>query len=209
MTQEQVTNILHSHVPETSLEYCLQLWKQRPFELKLTKTRQTKVGDFTCKHHNGHVRITVNHDLNAYLFLVTYVHEVAHHYTHIRHGSRIDPHGEEWKAMFQQLLIPILQETVFPEEILHLLRLHMVNPKASSFADVELTKAFRKFDSGNGGLLVLSDVPEGCLFEFQGRFFRRGKLRRTRVLCKEQNSRRSYLIPAECLVGNVQLSMFS
>jgi SprT protein len=36
----------------------------------------------------------------------------------------------------------------------------------------------------------------------------KGKLRRTRVLCKEINSKRSYLIPAECLVSNVQLTMF-
>jgi SprT protein len=208
MTQDKVESILRSHLPPPSLDYCLHLWKQRPFELKLTKNRQTKVGDFTCKHHNGHVRITLNHDLNPYLFLVTYVHEVAHHYTHVRHGSRVDPHGEEWKEMFQQLLIPMLQENVFPDEILHLLRLHMVNPKASSFADVDLTKAFRKFDPGMQGMMVLSDIPEGCTFEFQGRFFMKGKLRRTRVLCKEINSKRSYLIPAECLVSNVQLTMF-
>jgi SprT protein len=208
MTQDKVESILQSHLPPPSLDYCLHLWKQRPFELKLTRNRQTKVGDFTCKHHNGHVRITLNHDLNPYLFLVTYVHEVAHHYTHIRHGSRVDPHGEEWKEMFQQLLIPLLQENVFPDEILHLLRLHMVNPKASSFADVDLTKAFRKFDPGMQGMMVLSDIPEGCTFEFQGRFFMKGKLRRTRVLCKEINSKRSYLIPAECLVSNVQLTMF-
>jgi hypothetical protein len=195
-------------VPQSAQDYCLELWRQHPFELKLTKNRQTKVGDFTCRHHNGYVRITLNHDLNAYLFLITYVHEVAHYYTHLKHGSRIDPHGEEWKGMFQQLLIPLLQESVFPEEILHLLRLHMVNPKASSFADADLTKALRKFDPGTAGVLVLSDVPEGCTFAFQGRYFKRGKLRRTRILCREINSKRSYLIPAECMVTNVQLTFF-
>lgn len=208
MTQEKVQAILRTHVPESAQDYCLALWKHRPFELKLTKNRQTKVGDFTCRHNTGHVRITLNHDLNIYLFLITYVHEVAHHHTHLKHGSRVDPHGEEWKEMFQRLLIPLLQESVFPEEILHVLRLHMVNPKASSFADVDLTKVLRKFDPGTKDMMVLSDVPEGCIFEFQGRFFKRGKLKRTRVLCREVSSRKDYLIPAECLVGNVQLSFF-
>lgn len=208
MTSEKIQAILDSHVPATARAYCHQLWQQRPFELKLTRNRQTKVGDFTCRHHNGHVRITVNHDLNQYLFLITYIHEVAHHFTHIRYGSKVDPHGNEWKEMFQQILIPVLQENVFPDEILHLLRLHMVNPKASSFADVELTKALRKYDPGMEGAVMLSDVPEGCVFEFQGRFFRRGKLKRTRVLCKEVKTRRNYLIPSECIVGNVQLSIF-
>jgi len=207
MTVEKVHSILQIHVPEPAQAYCLALWKYAPFELKLTRNRQSKVGDFTSRRHQAHVRITLNHDLNPYLFLITYVHEVAHHHTHLKHGNRVDPHGDEWKESFKDLLIPILQESVFPDEILHLLRLHMVNPKASSFADAELTKALRRYDPGNESQLVLSDIPEGCLFKFQGRFFKKGKLRRTRVLCLELKTKRQYLIPAECTVTNVQLSM--
>lgn len=207
MTADKVFTILQSHVPPSAVEYCFNLWKQSPFELKITKSRQTKVGDFTSKHTKAHPRITLNNDLNPYLFLLTYVHEVAHLRVYLAHGARVDPHGEKWKTTFTDLTVPLLWESVFPEEILHELRRHMINPKASSFADTELTAAFRKFDKNAQSMAVLSDIPEGSIFQLQGKFFIKGKLRRTRVLCKEMKSKRDYLVPVDALVTNVQLSL--
>lgn len=206
MNSNQVFTILQTHVPAAALEYCFNLWKTSPFELKITKSRQTKVGDFTSRHTRRHPRITLNNDLNSYLFLVTYVHEVAHLHVYLQFGSRVDPHGEKWRSTFTNLMLPILWESVFPEEILHELRRHMINPKASSFADSELTQAFRKFDK-NSNQMVLSDVPEGSIFKLQGKYYKRGKIRRTRILCREMQSRRDYLVPADALVSDVQLSL--
>lgn len=206
MRAEQIYTILQTHVPGVALEYCFTLWKSNPFELKITRSRQTKVGDFTSRRTKLHPRITLNNDLNPYLFLVTYVHEVAHLHVYLQYGNRIDPHGEQWKTMFTNLMVPILWETVFPDEILHILRRHMVNPKASSFADTELTMAFRKFDKQSNDM-VLSEVPEGSIFRFQGRYFKKGKLRRTRVMCRELQSKRDYLVPSDALVTDVQLSL--
>jgi len=203
---EKLYSTLQEHIPTTALDYCFSLWQQSPFELKLTKSRQTKVGDFTSRKSAAHPRITLNHDLNPYLFLLTYIHEVAHLHVHLRHGNRVDPHGEEWKRSFQELMIPLLQESAFPPEILHELRRHMVNPKASSFADTDLTKALRLFDKGLQ-MVSLSDIPEGSIFRLQGRFFRKGLLRRTRVLCKEIKTKRNYLVPIDALVSDVQLSL--
>lgn len=203
---EKLYATLQEHVPTSALDYCFSLWQQSPFELKLTKSRQTKVGDFTSRRSAEHPRITLNHDLNPYLFLLTYIHEVAHLHVYIRHGNRVDPHGDEWKQAFQELMIPVLQESAFPPEILHELRRHMVNPKASSFADTDLTKALRLFDKGLQ-LVSLSDIPEGSIFRLQGRFFKKGLLRRTRVLCKEIKTKRNYLVPIDALVSDVQLSL--
>jgi SprT protein len=207
MNEEKVYLTLQRHVPETSLDYCFALWRSSPFELKITRTRQSKVGDFTSRRDIKHPRITLNHDLNPYLFLVTYIHEVAHLYVFLKHGNRIDPHGDEWKNAFKHLMSPILKDSVFPHQILHLLQSHMANPKASSFADADLTKAFRLFDKNAGQFACLSDLPEGSVFEFQHRFFKKGKLKRTRIVCREIKSKRNYLIPAEVLVSNVQLSL--
>lgn len=206
MNSNQVFTILQTHVPAAALEYCFTLWKTSPFELKITKSRQTKVGDFTSRNTRRHPRITLNNDLNSYLFLVTYVHEVAHLHVYLQFGSRVDPHGEKWRSTFTNLMLPILWESVFPEEILHELRRHMINPKASSFADSELTQAFRKFDK-NSNQMVLSQVPEGSIFKLQGKYYKRGKIRRTRILCREMQSRRDYLVPADALVSDVQLSL--
>ena len=206
MNANQVFAILQTHVPASSLEYCFTLWETSPFELKITRSRQTKVGDFTSRHTRRHPRITLNNDLNPYLFLVTYVHEVAHLHVYLQFGNRVDPHGDKWRTTFTDLMLPILWENVFPEEILHLLRRHMIHPKASSFADTELTQAFRKFDK-QSNQVVLSEVPEGSIFRLQGKYFKKGKIRRTRVLCRELQSKRDYLVPADALVTDVQLSL--
>jgi hypothetical protein len=141
------------------------------------------------------------------LFLVTYIHEVAHLYVFLKHGHRVDPHGDEWKNAFKHLMSPILKNSVFPHEILHLLCDHMANPKASSFADADLTKAFRFFDKNASQFACLSDLPEGSIFQFQHRYFKKGKLKRTRIVCSDIKTKRNYLIPAEVLVSDVQLSL--
>lgn len=207
MAIEKVLAILQTHVPTAAVEYCLNLWKATPFELKVSRSRQTKVGDFTSRGTRRHPRITLNNDLNAYQFLLTYVHEVAHLHVYLKHGNRVDPHGEEWRTTFTELMIPMLWENVFPEEILHELRRHMINPMASSFSDPRLTQVMRKFDHNADKFVVLSEVPEGSIFTFQKRQFIKGKLRRTRVLCREVKSKRDYLVPADALVHHVQLSL--
>jgi hypothetical protein len=207
MNEEKIYLTLKKHVPASTLDYCFALWRSSPFELKITRTRQTKVGDFTSRRDIRHPKITLNHDLNPYLFLVTYIHEVAHLYVYLKHGNRVDPHGTEWKNAFKHLMSPILKESVFPTELFYILQNHMGNPKASSFADSDLTRAFRLFDKNASQFACLSDLPEGSIFLFQHRYFKKGKLKRTRILCSEVNSKRNYLIPAEVLVSDVQLSL--
>jgi SprT protein len=207
MTSEKVLAILQQHLPEHAISYCFNLWNERPFALKITKSRQTKVGDFTSKSDALHPRITLNHDLNPFTFLITYIHEVAHLHVFLQYRNRVDPHGNEWKVTFQKLLQPVLTPEIFPEQILGVLTRHMQNPKASSFADSVLTRALRNFDKGSNTNIVLADLPEGSTFHLNGRYFTKGKLKRTRILCKETKSKRNYLVPADALVNNVQLSL--
>jgi SprT protein len=207
MSREKIYQMLQEHLPGAACAYCFSLWQSTPFELKLTRSRQTKVGDFTSRKNIANPRITLNRDLNPFMFLVTYIHEIAHLHVFLRFGHRVDPHGEEWKEAFKTLMTPILQKDFFPEEILHELSRHMVNPKASSFADADLTRVLRSFDKNADQYTSLSDIPEGSIFHFQGRYFKKGKMKRTRVLCSEVKTKRRYLVPAEVLVSNVQLSL--
>jgi len=206
MTAEQIHAILSQHIPQQAISYCLRLWKENPFILRITKSRQTKIGDFTCRP-GERVRITINEDLNPYLFLTTYVHEVAHHYVHHQVGNRAEPHGDLWRQTFQRLLEPVLDISIFPEQLLTLLNQHMRQPMASTFADVALTKAFREYDKNADTHLVLSSLGEGSIFKLNGRFFKKGKLKRTRFLCQETKSKKQYLVPAEALVSDVQLTL--
>jgi len=207
MDLHAIQELLQPKIPPPALAYCLQLWSQLPFELKISKSRQTKVGDFTVKQSLAKPRITINHDLNPFLFLTTLIHEVAHHHTAHRFGLRVDPHGSEWKQVFKEMLSPLLTQEIYPPELHAVLNAHMQNPMASSFADVELTRAFRKFDAHYTAHTTVADLPEGSIFKLQGRFFKKGALRRSRVLCYEMKTKKKYLVPSEALVGEAQLSL--
>ncbi len=205
MNSEKVESALVLHVPAKSLDYCMALWRRYEFDFRLRKSRVTKAGDFTFRANRA-PRITVNHDLHPYLFLITYVHEVAHVAVHRQFGNRVAGHGKQWKTAFQQILEPVLTEVIFPDELLLAIRKHMVDPRATTFSDPRLMRVFRQYDSRAKTLTLLSDIPEGAVFGLRGRWFRKGETKRTRVLCHEIKSKRKYLVPVDATVENVQLS---
>jgi SprT protein len=204
--QNKVLSILQQHIPEPAIEYCFNLWLKYKFVFKLRKARITKVGDFTFR--SGQTpRITVNSDLHPYSFLITYVHEVAHLEAHSIFGHGVEAHGEQWKKTFQQLMSPLLSDEIFPPNLLTVLKRHMANPKASSFSDSELTAALRAFDKNQSAVILLSQLPEGSVFGLHGRWFKKGKIKRTRVMCREVNTKRDYLVPIDAPVSGAQLSL--
>ncbi len=205
MNSEKVQNVLVRHVPAESVDHCMALWHRYDFDFRLRKSRVTKIGDFTFRTDRA-ARITVNQDLHPYLFLITYIHEVAHVMVHRQFGNRVPGHGNEWKTAFQQILGPVLTESIFPNELLLAIRQHMIDPMATTFSDPGLMKVFRRYDSNAKTVTFLSDIPEGAVFGLRGRWFKKGKTKRTRVLCQEVKSKRKYLVPVDAPVENVQLS---
>ncbi len=198
---------LASYVPASAICYCVQLWEQHQLELRIVRPRRSRLGDFTKKPHER-PRITLNADLNPYSFLITYLHEVAHHIVYsVRYKKKIAPHGPEWKKAFRELLLPVLDEAYFPEDILLPLKRYALNPKASTGSDPALVQALAKYHIRGIELnkKVLMHLSEGVNFVFQKREFTRGPLRRTRVLCIEKTSRRRYTIPAHALVEECKL----
>lgn len=206
MTASTLSKIINEHVPTAACQYCIELWEKFRFDFKLRKSRITKVGDFTCYPKKNPI-ITVNHDIDPYLFLITYIHEVAHLKAHLRYGHRIASHGKEWKLAFQELMEPVMSEDIFPKKLLNGLIKHMANPKASTFSDSKFTQLLRSYDDRQKNVVLLSQIPEGTVFGFQGKWFKKGKLRRTRVECKELKTRLSYLVPADIPISMAQLSL--
>lgn len=206
MTEKEVMQILEAHVPTASIDYCFSLWSCSRFILKLRKARLSKVGDFTFRPGKTQ-QITLNKDLHPYLFLTTYIHEVAHLQVHELHGHRVSAHGQEWKQKFQELIEPVMDSVIFPLVLLRGLKKHMANPKASSFSDPELTALFRSFDEKVKKAILVSELSEGSIFSFHGRWFKKGITKRTRVLCQELKTKRQYLVPADAEVGSAQLAL--
>ncbi|WP_194777248.1 SprT family zinc-dependent metalloprotease [Pararhodonellum marinum] len=201
---QQVYKALESKVPIRAAQYCWDLWKADPFHFIISRSRATKLGDFRYHINKPVQTITINHDLNPYQFLITYVHEVAHHRAFKTHGRAIKPHGWEWKTTFQKLMEPLLSDLVFPKDILIPLKRHLTNPKASSGTDLFLNREIRKYDplSGNNeSFTLLADLKPGAAFELKGRLFKKESTRRTRVLCLEVKTGRKYLIPATAQIN--------
>ncbi|WP_366512708.1 transcription elongation protein SprT [Lunatimonas sp.] len=199
---EDWTSFLSGRVPDHSIAYCYELWKENPFHFVIAKSRSSKLGDFTYRRNRAVQKITVNHDLNPYQFLITYVHEVAHHRVYAKYGASCMPHGVEWKNEFRRLMVPMLVREVFPLDILVPLRRHLANPKASAGADLFLMKELRKYDSADNGDtgMLLSDLVLGQRFLFKNRLFEKLESRRTRVLCEEVGTGRRFLISGHASV---------
>jgi SprT protein len=186
------------HFPEAAWEYVFALWQKNNFHFKISRKRQTKLGDYRFSSEKGH-QITVNENLNPYAFLITYLHEVAHYQVQITYQRRKAPHGREWKKAFAGLMQPMLKPEVFPEEILTALQAYIQNPKASSCSDVNLLKALRLQDLEPAGT-TLEELPAGSIFTFNERTFRKIQKRRTRILCEDLGNGKKYLIAVVAFV---------
>ncbi|MEO1055148.1 MAG: transcription elongation protein SprT [Bacteroidota bacterium] len=198
--EKRLFELLEKHVPENAVGYCFDLWKEAPFHFKVTRKRNTKAGDYRFDPRSRQHTITVNHDLNQYAFLITYVHEVAHLRIQQEFARRVSPHGVQWKNEFRTLMLPMLNDLVFPSDVLKPLAAHMRSPKASSYSDHRLTEALRKHDPQGENLVSLARVSNGSAFSLNNRVFKKGVLRRTRFICEEVDTGRNFLISKSALV---------
>ena len=184
--------ILEKYIPENAIDQVFYLIDKNNFTLKIVNQRQTKHGDFR-RLPSGKFQITVNNNLNKHQFLLTLVHEIAHHITHQKFG-RVQPHGKEWKMVFQHLMLPFVTPEVYPKEILPYLANYLKNPKASTDSDSKLSLALKGFAPEDGKNFLFA-IPENSLFVYKQIIYKKGALRRTRIECLNLENKRLYLFP--------------
>lgn len=192
-----MNNTYATYIPEKAIPLVAYLIEQHNFSLKIVNQRQTKHGDFR-QLPNGSFQITVNNNLNKEQFLLTLIHEIAHHVTYQKFG-RVKPHGTAWKTVFQHLMLPFLQPEIYPKKILPLLANYLKNPKASTDADPHLSLALRKNTSESGKSFIFT-IPFGGFFEFKNNIYKKGKKRRTRYECVQTKTQKVYLFNANAEV---------
>jgi len=185
-----VTPNFQKHIPENAIDLVQSLMELHDINLKIVNQRQTKHGDFR-KLPNGKFQITINNSLNSYQFLLTLVHEIAHHITFKKYG-RVQPHGKEWKQQFQHLMLPFLQSTIYPSDMLGPLAQYLKNPKASTDSDVKLSLALRE-NIAEIGKSFIFELPINSTFIFRDKLYRKGNKRRTRFECIQLETNRVYL----------------
>ena len=187
------SGILMKYIPEPAVTLIARWIVEFDFKLKITRERNSRLGDYTAPRNGSNHTITINHNLNKYAFLITLVHEVAHLQTYNQHKDNVNPHGEEWKANFRGLMQPFLNTEIFPLEVFSALRRYLNNPAASSCSDANLLKTLKLHDE-NGSTVFLEYLPENSIFIFNGsRIFRKGAKLRKRYKCTELHTGNIYL----------------
>jgi hypothetical protein len=181
---------LSKYIPKNSINLVEEILEEHHIKIKIVNKRTSKHGDFK-RFPNGSFQITINNSLNEYQFLLTLIHEIAHFVTY-KQSKRVKPHGIEWKRNFQHLMLPFVQPTIYPESVLPFLANYLKNPKASTGSDVKLTYALKQYDELSGKNFIF-ELNEGSFFSFNGKTYKKGSTRRTRIECLETSSNKIYL----------------
>lgn len=192
--KEAPLSALQRYLPAGTYEPVLHYLQTYNVHLTVARERKSILGDYRHRHGGHTHRISVNGNLNAYAFLITLLHELAHLLTFEKFGNRVNAHGREWKAVFGQLLAQFLSHNVFPDDVEAVLLQSLHNPAASSCADEALLRTLKKYDAKDGACLFVESLPEGTLFQtHDGRVFQKGKKLRKRYRCVEVKTKRVYL----------------
>ncbi len=181
--------------------------RAHPHHLIITAPRNTKLGDFTPDPIRGRHTLTVNGNLNPYAFLITLMHELAHLITWQAYKNKAKPHGEEWKAAFNQTLRPFLNQNVFPEDIAVAVDKYLSNPAAATCRDNALSAALFRYDrKAHPDDTILMDIPYNGRFMYgkQNRIFIKKQLQRTRYYCKEEKTQYEYLFNSTTIVRHLK-----
>lgn len=192
--KEAPLDALRHFIPDGTYELVSDYLHRFSIHLTVTRERTSVLGDYRNAVHGKNHRISVNGNLNPYAFLYTLIHEIAHLLVFDNYGHRVASHGKEWKSQFSALLADFLRKDVFPEDIRRAISKSLKDPAATSCAEDDLLRVFRKYDKGKEHLLFVEEVEPGALFSTgDGRVFRRGAKIRKRFKCIEVSSGREYL----------------
>ncbi len=202
-SREELKENLGEYIPQAFVAYVHSLLCSTNVRFRIVAPRKTKLGDFRRPINvQGIPQITINSNLNPYAFLITTLHEIAHLHTYLKYDPIVKPHGEEWKYEFQQVLSPLISDQSLPDILKTCLKNTIKNTKAASYSDIALSRALRQFDPFKRQV-SLEEIETGAHFRLNKKSFKKGKLRRTRYLCSELSSGRSYLIHALAEVNSI------
>ena len=187
-----IRNKVLNYIPKSSISLVKNLINENNLLIKIVKIRKTKHGDFK-KFRDGSSQITINHIDNKYRFLITLIHELAHFRVNRNLIRRVKPHGTEWKKTFQLLMLPFLNNTIFPNKILSDLANYLKNPSATTDSNINLVISLSKYDV-ESSTVFLFDILNETLFQHnKNKIYKKiGKLRK-RYICEEIRSKRRYL----------------
>jgi hypothetical protein len=192
--KEAPLDYLRRWIPAEAAPLILEYLNHYQVHLTITRERKSVLGDYRHATLDQNHRISVNGNLNAWSFLITLIHELAHLVTFMEYGNRVQSHGKEWKTIYRKMLEEFIRLSIFPADVLGALKKNLHDLPASSCADEGLMRILRRYDENPEELLLVEQIPEGACFSLEdNRVFRKGKKLRKRYQCMEVATGKLYL----------------
>lgn len=179
--------VLEKFLPENSLPFLKNWFGNYPCHLKITKNRNSKLGDYRKMPDKSH-QITVNGTLEPQLFFFVLTHELAHLIAFEKFGRRILPHGEEWKSTYREMLLESIN--IYQEDLKPIILKFSKSPKANFMASPELVKYFHKEEEG---FYYIESLEIGEKFKFREENYIIQEKIKKRYLCKNLFNGKQYL----------------
>jgi hypothetical protein len=185
--------VLLDYLPDKSVPTIAKWLENTNIQLRITRSRFSKLGDYRPPVNKNYHRISINHDLNKFHFLITLIHEFAHLKVWEEHRNYVKPHGIEWKNFYSILMQDFLSDDIFPPDILSVLKQYLKNPSAST-SNSRLLAVLRNYDADNQ-YPILEDLPANSIFRIENGFlFQKIEKLRKRIKCKRLDNNRIYLV---------------
>ncbi len=182
---------LSEYIPESSVNSVFSRLDKHHVHLVINRKRVTKLGDYRPPINQKYHRISINHDLNKFQFLITLIHELAHLETWLKFKNRVKPHGLEWKSEFKNLMANYMDNGIFPSDVKDALELYFTKITSS---DTNLSRILKKYSEKTDDT-TLEELPENAIFAiYNGIVFRKQKRLRKRYRCTRLDNGKIYMV---------------
>jgi SprT protein len=197
--------ILMQYFPGETVDQVSAFLVKYSIQLKITRTRVSKLGDYRAPVRYPKHRITINGNLEKYFLYLVFLHELAHLLVWNKYKGRVNPHGKQWKEEFSALLRQALFLDMLPAELRNPVYEFSKNVKATFASDPALYRVLKSLDQDQQQEITIEDIPEESYFvASNGRMFKKEEKLRKRYRCFCLNNNRRYLFHPMAVIQPVQ-----
>lgn len=181
--------LLEKYLPQNTLPYLKSWFGDHTIHIKVTKGRNSKLGDYRKLQDNSH-QISINSTLQPQLFFFVLTHELAHLLAFEKFSRRISAHGMEWKTTFSKMLLESLP--VYSEDLKPIIIKFSTSPKANFMSSPELVRYFHIEDYEDEDL-YLEDLELGIEFLYREQKYLLESKRKKNYLCLNLETQKKYI----------------
>jgi SprT protein len=190
----QHKEILLRYFPEETVDQVSSLLMKYSIQLKITRDRVSKLGDYRPPVKYTKHRITINGNLGKYFIYLIFLHELAHLLVWNRYANKVQPHGKQWKEEFGSLLRQAIFLKMIPDLLVKPIHNFSLNVKATFASDDVLWKLLKSMDHRHEGEVTIEDIAVDSYFiAANGRIFKKENKLRKRYRCFCISNKRRYL----------------